>query len=333
MKIAFRLTVILCILAIVFTVMPGSMSADSIITFQKTATGYTVAEQVTSARDVSTLNSSNNETIANLDRNLGGAIRTLYEICPGTDYNVQGALAIPDTCNSMFAKNRNIASGVHGGTDLGCNKGSTNAVWTVALFDGEVVYADYSSSYGWHVIQTVDGVPGFYVLYAHLGRGRGAYKSKGVWHLSGDPPTFQGPASEWTADPKNSLRKVGPSSLQVQAGDTIKAGTRLGFYGTTGSSSGLHSHIEFRMYFDADMQPAVQTGHPGDNCYRADANDYIRLGMQLSELEWVYYYWGSDGKGHINRDKTLTPADMAGLTSFPATDHDDLGGDSDGQAP
>ena len=70
----------------------------------------------------------------------------------------------------------------------------------------------------------IDHGNNFYTRYAHMGYGNaGAY--------GGTAPSWQS-------------GKGNESSVLVNVGDVVKAGDKLGYIGTTGSSTGAHAHIE-----------------------------------------------------------------------------------------
>lgn len=196
----------------------------------------------------------------------------------------------PDNIGSVFANTAHISGGTHGGTDFG--DGVSNMYghkhWTLALLPGTIQKVGRDKSYGHYVVQTVDGAPGIYILYAHMANGS-------AW---GDRVS-SGPAASW--------QKGTDSTIQVKNGDHVDAGQRLGEVGTTGDSSGIHSHVELRYYKNADGTPKVWDigTYPQSAGYRSNVAQVIFDNMKFSELTWVWYE-----KGVVYPDRHLVASDL-----------------------
>ena len=335
MKVAFRLTVILCILAIVFTVMPGSMSGDAIVAYQKNATGYTVAEQLTSVRDVGTLTSNNSDIVKELDKVFGTTVEGLspylYDIVPVSDlYGDAIRQSNPIQDNSQFGKYRPQYGGYHSGTDFKSDVGSNEAAWHLAFFSGTVKYCKYHPSYGRCVLIESDAVPGLSILYAHMGPGN-AYTSGGSqpgWQASmtyqngeqitsySQAPTEYEKSEGLIAKGKVSEVIWAGGSILVKEGDHVEAGQRIGLYGTTGNSSGTHSHIELNLNIAQGghtLSPLGDVIEPPWYTYKASATPIFMEGKTLSQLEWKWYRGKKTAPG-----TALTQADVdAALSAVP----------------
>lgn len=304
------------IFTLLFLFLPVGQDEDAIISDFGATTSYASAFNMTQGQLVSpyiaqpVLSGANNEHIAgmsSLTSTATGWTGYLYEMCDVNEPSVSLGFEGPAWNTSRFANDRHVTAGVHGGTDM-TPSSTSNIVWTLALLPGTVVKADWNESYGWHVRQSVDGVPGMYILYAHLGEGWGGLKGKDP-HAKGTPPSWQSQdisSMEWGV-----CGYKGKSSLVVGVGDHVGTGQRLGYFGHTGSSTGPHSHVELRFYLDANGSPAdFDGGCPTtDNCYRADVWSVLKEGKAFSDLEWVWYYYDS-GKSYVNYNKTMTRDDI-----------------------
>lgn len=311
----------LLIFTLVFLFLPTGQDGNAVVDNFQATTSYATSFKTTASQLVSpyvaqpVLSGANNEYVAGmgtLTSTATGWTGYLYEMCDVNNPSVSLGFETPAAFSSRFGNDKHATAGVHGGTDM-VPSSADNIVWTVALLPGTVVKADWNKSYGWHVRQSVDGVPGLYILYAHLGEGWGGREGSDPHH-EGAPPAWQSQdrgQMEW-----NTNGYKGKSSLVVSVGDHVGTGQRLGYYGHTGSSTNPHSHVELRFYLNSDGTPNDFGGNAPttDNCYRADVWSVLKEGKSFSELEWVWYYYAknSAGKsvGHVNFNKTMTRSDI-----------------------
>lgn len=366
MKVAFRLTVILCILAIVFTIMPGSMSGDAIVAYQKSATGYTVAEQLTSVRDVSRL-TPNDPAAKNVAKAFASTdiVDHIYELVYAEDIWAEGVLADSHIYEgNAYGDPR--SSGAHGGDDLhltdpGVSHGPLQ--WTRAIFSGNVIASYYDISWGRTVVIESDILPGLYVRYAHLGpgdctttpdyAGKDPYKDK-IKYQNGEPMAywtygsgmstisqyekdngFVGSNSQNQVTPRNGCTWAG-GSVQVKAGDHVNVGDRVGITGTTGNSTGYHSHIEMYLDYDPDTQSLrPYSGTIPFYTYRCSPQSVLD-NKGFANTTW-YAYCKSGNTKYIG--EALSSADIAALRQFTgdgdysADSATNERGDPDEQAP
>lgn len=151
----------------------------------------------------------------------------------------------------------------HMGTDIVPADGShrTEPVYQVAIWGGTVVKVGWGNT-GWGHYVVIDHGNNFYTRYAHMAYGNaGAYGGVA-------PPWQRGHGTE--------------SSILVSVGDTVAAGDKLGYIGTTGSSTGMHAHVELILCpqgFDDGANRQL-------NYYYGGVDNILRGGKSLSELMW-----------------------------------------------
>lgn len=165
--------------------------------------------------------------------------------------------------DSLTEDNTAGSGAYHMGTDLVPADGShkTEPVYQVALWGGTVIKVAYDYS-GWGHYVVIDHGNNFYTRYAHMGYGNaGAY--------GGIAPSWQS-------------GKGHESSVLVKVGDEVKAGDKLGYIGTTGSSTGAHAHIELILApagFDDGANRFL-------NYYYGGVDNILHGGKSLSEIAW-----------------------------------------------
>lgn len=151
----------------------------------------------------------------------------------------------------------------HMGTDLVPMDTSykSEPVYQVAIWGGTVIkVGDNPTGWGHYVV--IDHGNNFYTRYAHLG-----YGNAGA--LGGKAPVWQsGHGNE--------------SSVTVKVGDVVKPGDKLGYVGTTGSSSGVHAHIELILCTEGFNDGANRFL----NYYYGGVDNILRGGKSLSEITW-----------------------------------------------
>lgn len=125
----------------------------------------------------------------------------------------------PAHMSSCFGDTEGRGGHAHTGVDWSTNHQQGRQVWTP--FGGKVTFAGWNYYLGWTVVVENDG---WQVILGHLCCG----KSGASGSPSGDP------------------------SLQVQRGDLVLAGDRVGASGSTGNSTGPHLHFEIRRCQDEE---------------------------------------------------------------------------------
>lgn len=151
----------------------------------------------------------------------------------------------------------------HMGTDLVPADGShkTTPMYQVAIWGGTVIkVGDNPTGWGHYVV--IDHGNNFYTRYAHMGYGNaGAYG---------------GIAPAWQSDKGNA------SSILVKVGDVVQPGDKLGYIGTTGSSTGAHAHIELILSPEGFNDGANRFL----NYYYGGVDNILQGGKELSEITW-----------------------------------------------
>ena len=278
----------LALFLLLFNFLPTSIDEDAVLSGYLNTTSFAAAINQTSMimmQDVSVLTAENSDEVKALDAKSPTRSQYLYEVCDVTDPFGSGTKMNPDKCTSEFASARAFQSNKpHGGTDLVSNHYKDKIVWHLALWSGTVVKSEYHNSYGRYVLIKADDVPNLYYLYAHMAPGNA--KTYG-----GQQPSVQ-----------TAVNFPNGSSVLVKVGDHVNAGDKIGVVGTTGSSTGVHSHVELRL-----------SPQGSSNCYRADVWKILNEGKKLSELEWVFYYY--DGGVATLGDK-LSSEDVEYLNSI-----------------
>lgn len=230
----------------------------------------------------------------------------LYEFTEVSDpYGAAVSTCGPKPPNSRFGEYRSGYGGYHGGVDLSpINAHSGYCVWTLALFSGTVRESYYHNSWGRCIVIESDQVPGLYIRYAHLGPGNASSYggSQPSWMVSlkyengeaitgmGQSPTQYEKDNGYLGYNTTSSTWAGGSVLW-KVGDHVNAGDRVGIFGTTGSSTGLHSHLEILLDVDATTMKVrgfEQTGKVPFVCYRTDAYSVIENGG-FGACSWVLY--------------------------------------------
>ncbi len=308
MKVLKTTIIGILVFTIAFLFLPTGLDGNETVSNFMLTTSYAGTYNKSGAALVSpyimegTISGDTDEGLAALDKLTTadtGWTGNLYEVI-----NPDGTSTFkkPDYLKSNFANEKHVTGRTHGGTDM-TDAGAdvrSKVYWTLALLPGKVQIAGRDTSYGHYLIQTVDGAPGLYILYAHMGNGNAWGKSAN----SGRMPSWQSGTS---------------SSIQVKTGDTLVAGQRLGYLGTTGDSTGPHSHVELRYYKNVDGSPRVFPigEYPQSAGHRSNAWQVIHDGKSFSEISWMWYE-----NGKVYPDNKLTKDDLEYLEGIVNTDGD-----------
>lgn len=286
--------VLLCALMVVFTFMPTGTSGNDIVAAYHQQSVESITQSgilepyypdIEPGNDVTGVVQTGVESAATAASGFelkDGHIDFCWVTSDGTpvrDYSVSSTFPKRGGQRNPYADNTAGSGKWHLGTDACSATGDSQQIWQVALWSGEVVKAEKSDSYGYTVLIKVDGTNTFYVRYAHMGYGTGRYETDSGAIITSYPKAWESGMSG--------------SSLKVQKGDHVNAGDVLGSYGTTGSSSGNHCHIELVLCPKGD-------GNTGDiTCYRASVANILIHGKKLNEITWYNFYSKQAGAGKV----------------------------------
>ena len=283
LKIIETIMVVLCILTIVFTCAPTESSATALVTSYQETLAYSADNGLNYAYSLmgsDLLSESGDPLMIDIETTLAGASVNYFWV--RSDKKTPVTIA-ETTLNSAFPKRSSGAW--HNGTDLGTPVSYQEPCWQVALWPGIVVIAEKNSSYGHTVV--IDHGNGFFSRYAHMGFGNAS--------------SAGGKPRAWESSVKRELGG-GTSSLQVKVGDYVTAGQILGTFGTTGSSSGPHAHIELMI---------STTGHYSYSCWRADVYDLLSNNKKLADLKW---YYGTKKAGYSTKGTDGLVTNIPGIS-------------------
>lgn len=274
----------------------------------------------------------------------------IYELCTYDDPYVPGVFAHSYiNPGNEYGKYR---WNYHGGDDLlladpGGSHGDLR--WTLAMFSGIVRESYYHASWGRTVVVESDAVPGLYVRYAHLGPGdctttpgspgRGGAQNT-LKYPNGEPIAnyIYGSGMQTVSQYERDEGFYGHGDrsstwagglVQVKVGDHVNVGDRIGIMGTTGNSTGYHSHIE--MYLDIDTATGELRPFSGTvpfSCYRCSPQAVLDA-RSFANVTWLFYVNANTKPGN--------PIDYASIVQLqefekhndPATDENVGGGGGD----
>lgn len=249
-------------------------------------------------------NSDIADTVLKSFESAGGITDYFYEFASASDiYGAGHDPCNPKQPNSPFGVWRSGYGGYHGGVDMSPEKTiSGEAIWTLALFSGTVRESRYDYSWGRTVVVESDAVPGLYFRYAHMGYGNASSYggSMSSWMSSlkypnGEQPTSkdQSPSDYEKSNGYNGYNVASTwagGGVLVKVGDHVEVGQRIGLFGTTGSSTGPHSHLELYLAVDAAGQLKGYEAYGGIMYpnYRTDGYTVI-ANKGFSQSSWGYY--------------------------------------------
>lgn len=251
-------------MVVYFTVMPTGTSASEVLTgYQST---LSLTQSGTLPYQFMNVIEAEDPLLIAVEESAGSHVNYVWVREDGTpveEYTKTSTFPKRGGDTSKVEDNTAGSGSYHMGTDLVPADGShkTEPLYQVAIWGGTVVATGYDPT-GWGHYVVIDHGSNFYTRYAHMGYGNaGAYG---------------GVAPSWQAG------KGQTSSLLVKVGDVVNPGDKLGYIGTTGSSTGAHAHVELIL--------CPEGFNDGANrflkYYYGGIDDVLRGGKSLSEITW-----------------------------------------------
>lgn len=297
----------LLIFTLVFLFLPTGQDGNAVVENFQATTSYATSFRTSAAQLVAPYTALDTVTPDDLDKGTKDEMSTVvaagYLMCleDGTPLISAPSSTYPRRGGSKGSKgnwnredNTANTGAWHRGCDLVPEDGQqwNQPVYLCAFADGEVIQAGYGSSYGWSVV--IKHSEYIYTRYAHMGWGYGASEDYGPT----DPdslPAYQRNFTELSREPVSTGYRVqGESTLRVAVGDKVTAGQALGVMGSTGSSTGMHGHIELL------LNP---NGWGGGIQYGGNIAKVVFTDATLADLTWYKHKVGAateDVSGYLD---------------------------------
>lgn len=322
-----NMVVLVLVFTLLFLFLPVGQDEDAIISDFGATTSYATAFNLTQAQLLAPYMLASEVNLKDIDGGLAidadslvasGHLACLedgtpIDLVPTSSFPRRGRSYTGATTLEQFDFSDNTANtgNWHRGCDLRPlnNEHRSQPVYLCSYWDGEVVLVSYDTSYGWHVV--VKHSEHLFTQYCHMAYGYGASKDYGAT----DPNSLGEYQRDFTEIGRAYVGKhpvvQGHSSILVKEGDHVKAGQALGILGSTGSSTGMHGHIELYVCPNG-FEHRWETG----GMFYANISNMHYNHLKPSELTWYQHTQG-----------------VAAVSGEMFEDFDPTGGEPDVQDP